>query len=303
MASTSLAIPPALTRAYQRHGRLLPRIAEVVLVILIAQALAQLMWKLIPAPPAAPWRPASSFAGPSVSAAKQDAGIDKIVAAHLFGQYQPQKPAAPEDIEEAPDTRLNLTLFGILAATVERGSRALISAPNTVDKPYAVGDDVVKGVRLQAIFPDRVILARAGQLETLRMKKNERVQASASSHRVASSKPRSGALELSADTAALLGQIRQKLLADPGQAATYIRVQPASRGGQLRGYRLYPGRDRAAFTAVGLRPGDLVTQVNGIQLNNANTALQMLGQLSEAQNLSVVVERGGKEQTMNVNFN
>ena len=67
---------------------------------------------------------------------------------------------------------------------------------------------------------------------------------------------------------------------------------------------LYPiSSDRAIFTAAGLRPGDLVTEVNGIQLNDANTALQMLGQLSSATSLTVVVERGGQPQTVNVNFN
>tara|TARA_R110000787_G_scaffold20790_36_gene61984 strand:- start:906 stop:1835 length:930 start_codon:yes stop_codon:yes gene_type:complete len=309
MASSSIALPPVLTRAYERYGRLIPRLAEIVLVILIGSALARLAWQFVPAPEAEAL-PASGLQTSGATPASADAGnrqaIARIVAANLFGKFEAPKTEAPQDIEDAPDTRLNLTLFGILAATAERGSRALISSPQIDGKPYAIGDDVDKGVRLQAIFPDRVILARAGQLETLRMQKLEGAATARSAspgQQRSVANNRNDAVSVSADTAAMLSDIREKLLADPGQAANYVRVQPASRGGQLRGYRLYPGRERAAFTAAGLRPGDLVTQVNGIQLNDANTALQMLGQLSQATSLTIVVERGGREQTMNVTFN
>lgn len=302
MTANALVLPPSLTRLYERYGRILPKLAEVVFVVLIAIALARLVWLLVPMPPES----AIDLQAPVTSAPTASKGVEvgQILAAHLFGQYQAPKDPVIEDIQDAPDTRLNLTLFGILAATADRGSRALISAPSVEDKPYAIGDDVVKGVRLQAIFPDRVILARAGQLETLRLKKDEggTSQLGGAPSRAAAA-PTNDPISISGDTAAMLSDIREKLLADPGQAANYVRVQPASEGGQLQGYRLYPGRNRAAFTAVGLRPGDLVTQVNGIQLNNANTALQMLGQLSQASNLSVVVKRGGREQTMNITLN
>jgi general secretion pathway protein C len=163
---------------------------------------------------------------------------------------------------------------------------------------------VVRGVSLQAIFPDRVILSRNGQLETLRLDKDAPARPLTS--RDAGSEDEESydpSEDESDDTSAMLTDIREEVMADPTRASNYIRVQPASNGGQLRGYRVYPGRDRTIFGAVGLRPGDLVTQVNGIQLNDANTALQMLGQLSSASNLTVVVERGGQQQTLNVNLN
>ena len=52
MASSSIALPPVLTRAYERYGRLIPRLAEIVLVILIGSALARLAWQFVPAPEA-----------------------------------------------------------------------------------------------------------------------------------------------------------------------------------------------------------------------------------------------------------
>src|SRR6185503_21059375 len=89
-----------------------------------------------------------------------------------------------------------------------------------------------------------------------------------------------------------LATVRDEILKDPSKASEYVRIQPANVAGQLKGYRVYPGRDRAAFTAAGLRPGDLVTSVNGVQLDDPAKALQMLGDLSQAGQVNLVVERG-----------
>src|SRR3546814_16085390 len=70
-----------------------------------------------------------------------------------------------------------------------------------------------------------------------------------------------------------------------------LRVQPANVNGQMKGFRVYPGRERGAFNQLGLRPGDLVTQVNGIQLDDSQKALQMLTELSKANSISLTVER------------
>ena len=80
-------------------------------------------------------------------------------------------------------------------------------------------------------------------------------------------------------------------------------MQPANQSGQLRGYRVYPGRDRGMFNTAGLRPGDLITAVNGVELNDAGRALQLLGELSQTTQLNLTLERGGQSQTLNLSLN
>ncbi len=95
------------------------------------------------------------------------------------------------------------------------------------------------------------------------------------------------------------------MLANPSKAQDYIRVQPApnpSGSGQL-GYRIYPGRDRSVFTAAGLRPGDVVSSINGVQLDDPSKSLQLLSDLSQANQVTLTVQRGGETQTVNVNLN
>lgn len=280
-----------ISQLYERYGRGLPPLAQLLLTLVIAALLAQLVWVLIPVPESARWQPA---AAPISAKAARNAGPDlaRISSAQLFGAYNQELIPAGTP-QEAPDTRLSLTLLGILAGD-DNASRALIASSNGDEKPYAIGDDVVAGVELQAIFPDRVILSRSGQLETLRL--NRDAPSTAVDARPIGNSGSAGAT-------AMLGQIREQILADPTKASEFVRVQPANVNGQLRGYRVYPGRERSAFTEAGLRPGDLVTSVNGIQLDDNQKALQMLGDLSSAGSVSLTIERGGQSQTLNLSFN
>ncbi|MES0874402.1 type II secretion system protein GspC [Sinimarinibacterium thermocellulolyticum] len=285
-----------VARLYERHGRGLPPLANLVLAVVVAWLLAKLVWALMPVPEAGRWQPvppppaAARATGPAAPA------IDKLLAAKLFGEYQAEA-VAEGNIEDAPDTRLSLNLLGILAGE-DRQSRALIGTSNGEEKPYAIGDAVIAGVKLQSIFPDRVILSRNGKLETLRLNKDAPMSAQAAAARTAAAAASSP--QTDAATAQMLSQIREQILADPTKASNYLRVQPATVGGVQRGYRIYPGREREAFQQLGLRPGDLVTAVNGVPLDDNQKALQLLGQLSQANAISLTIERGGQVQNLTV---
>ena len=68
--------------------------------------------------------------------------------------------------------------------------------------------------------------------------------------------------------------------------------------GQLKGYRVFPGRNRQQFIALGLRPGDLVTEINGVALNNPAQGMEIFRTLSESSQVTVTVERNGQNQSI-----
>lgn len=280
------------TATYARLGHRLPGIAAALLALLLGSTLADLGWSLMPVPESARWLPppvATTLRGGQSSTVD----VSTVTNAHLFGAYE--APAvSQQNLSQAPETALNLTLVGLLADRNDRYSRALIAIQNGEEKAYAVGDDVSRGVTLQAIFPDRVILSRNGRLETLSLERDK--AGGGGPVPAAESAPASSATPP-------LAQIRQEVLQDPSKASEYVRVQPATIAGQMKGYRIYPGRDRAAFSAAGLRPGDLVTSVNGVQLDDPAKALQLLSDLSQAGQVNLVVERGGQPENISINFN
>jgi len=59
-----------------------------------------------------------------------------------------------------------------------------------------------------------------------------------------------------------------------------------------------PGRDREGFEALGFVPGDIVTDINGIVLDDYNRGLQAFEALGEATMANVTVLRDGSTQVL-----
>ena len=68
--------------------------------------------------------------------------------------------------------------------------------------------------------------------------------------------------------------------------------------GELKGYRVYPGRNREQFVALGLKPGDLVTEINGMALNNPAQAMETFRSLANTTQVTVTIDRDGQTQTL-----
>ena len=72
--------------------------------------------------------------------------------------------------------------------------------------------------------------------------------------------------------------------------------------GKMKGYRVFPGRNRQQFIALGLRPGDLVTAVNGVALDDPARGMEIFQTIGDASQISVTVERAGQRQDLSLNL-
>lgn len=297
---SSLNSPRALLAAYERYGAWLPKAVTLLLTLVLARVAAELVWALVPQPAASAWQPPP--VAPAATAAK-GADLNSIVAANLFGKYEPQH--TDTDLKHARETTLNLTLLGVFAWD-QKLSRAIIEPQGGEAKPFAIGDTVVAGATLQQVLPDRAILLRNGRPEALKLKKGASDGDGGGGDADAAGADNGGEddqANTDEEPANSVSEVRNVLLSDPSRAAEFIRVMPLNIGNGLNGYRVYPGPDRTLFTGTGLRPGDVVTAVNGVQLNDPARAIQMLGDLAHTNNLSITVNRGGTNQNIQVNLN
>ncbi len=286
-------------------GRRLPSLINLLLIVLIAITVARAIWLLIPPAPLEPQplNPGTSDARTTKSAS-QGGDFNSILSANLFGKKRTDKPVEIDPMV-APETRLNLKLTGIFAASDAAQSRALIKDESGKQRPYAVGDDIPGNAKLYSIYTDRVLLERNGRYETLRLEQDKLAgpSSNASIYRHSSRNSPGAATNLTGDALSKLSEVRQELLQDPTKAGQYIRVQPVYNQGQLQGYRVYPGKNRQLFKDVGLRAGEMVTSINGTQLDDPTRALQMLTEISSASQMSVTLERAGQSRTVNINLN
>lgn len=291
MSRWSNASPEQLLAKANQH---LPFWVSLLLVALIGYYLARIGWLLYPVDAGPLWTPPQVVATQSATPAGNPESYESIVAAHLFGTASAEvAPEPAETTEDAPDTRLNLKLRATVSADDQEIAHAIIADSSGTEKVYFVKDSIPGGATLHQVQIDRVILNRGGVLEALRLPKDFDGTASGLGRSTARTSAARGASNSD-------NNLQQIVASNAANFAQIIRPQPFMPNGQLKGYRVFPGRNRQQFIALGLRPGDLVTEVNGIALNNPAQGMEIFRTLSESSQVTVTVERNGQRQELSL---
>jgi type II secretion system protein C len=84
-----------------------------------------------------------------------------------------------------------------------------------------------------------------------------------------------------------------KMLANPTQLMTQAKMFPVTKDGETAGFRVSGIKTGSLATMIGLKNGDVVSEINGAKLGNIDDALAMYQKLRRASHLSVTVERAG----------
>ncbi|MDE2052772.1 MAG: hypothetical protein KGJ72_17330, partial [Gammaproteobacteria bacterium] len=106
-----------------------------------------------------------------------------------------------------------------------------------------------------------------------------------------------------APTEAPIMQRMQDLVSHhPGIIGDIMRPEPVFAGGKQQGFRVYPGRDRDAFVRLGLRPGDLVTAIDGTPLDDPARGEQILSTLGTSSEARVTILRNGQQQDLTLDL-
>lgn len=272
----------------------LPKWVALALIVVIGWQIASILFALLDTPGGAE----DPGAIEPVAAAADNGGgpafdVGAIQQAKLFGDLVARPENAPppqEDVDE--ETDLNLELKGTIAADDPDYARAIIADAQRKEKVYAVKDPVSQGVTLHAVETTRVILNENGRLTSLDLP--QEFKGSARTTRRVNRPTRVSSARASTQSAS----VRDALTTNSANLTDIIRPQPYFQGGQQRGYRVYPGKDRQKFAALGLRPGDLVTEINGTAMSDPRQGLAVFRSLGDATSVNVTIERNGQPQQL-----
>ncbi|HUE48932.1 MAG TPA: type II secretion system protein GspC [Steroidobacteraceae bacterium] len=283
-AASWLDALPASDRWRARLLRDGPRIATWILVIALAVQAALILTDL-----AAASRGGGATGVRHASVRSRGVDLATITNAHLFGT----PPALKQDGANAPQTSMPLVLTGIIAGNDPQNGLAILGQSAQTAKVYAVGDGVPGGAKLHSVYNDRVVIDRDGRLESLSLPR----QLNAGN----APPPSSAALQ---NESPAIERMRRMISEQPGLLADVLRPQavldPASH--RMNGFRVYPGRNRAAFSRLGLRPGDQVTAINGTPLDDRDRGEQILRTLGSSSEARVTVIRQGQQQELTLNI-
>lgn len=266
----------------------------ILLAVFLLAYAAELTWRLWPEPVGNSRVTNMPNGQPVVRQnANNRLNLADIKRLNLFGNYNAAPVEESAVTVDAPVTRLSLTLTGVVASSAKDQGAAIIESRKQ-QQTYGVGEKIEgTNASLIEVYADRVIIKNGLSHETLMLDGvdyNKNVIQVTSQSPVNSAQQNNTSPErrtLSDDAI----QASRDLQNQPASFVDYIAVSPHRPNGELSGYQVSPGKKPALFKAAGLQSGDVITEINGLDLTDMQQALEAMNMLKELQSLQMTVQR------------
>jgi general secretion pathway protein C len=87
-------------------------------------------------------------------------------------------------------------------------------------------------------------------------------------------------------------------LSNLNDVAMQARIVPSFRDGKAVGFKLFSIRPGSIYERLGIKNGDVITRINGFDLNSPEKALEIYSKLREAPRIYLELERGSVPLTL-----
>ena len=213
-------------------------------------------------------------------------------------------PVRPGEIK----SKLPLMLLATMESDDPAYSMATILQTDTnALGPFSPNDTIRAGVVLQRVDRGRVVFRNGAQLEYIEIggapppppvavapKKEEERPRDRKNDREIEGATEAIVCDADFKSCTVEKAFVEKLLANPAQLTRQARIVPAVRDGETKGYKFYGIRPGSLPKLLGMKNGDLLTSVNGHQLESLDQAMDLYNKLRRASHLSVTIERQGE---------
>lgn len=213
-----------------------------------------------------------------------NAEVQTIIKA--FGAEKSQSVKSPTPAVANPiisESKLDINLHGIYYSTNTDNSFVIIEKQR-----YKIADTIQPNLYIEDIQPKHIILRRNNQREILYLRPH---QANTSSKILSN-------IDNAQTTGKLLATYQRQLRHNPQALLHLAKIQPAYAGAKFIGYSINPGTDQSLLTHFELQEGDVITAVNGIELDSPIKGLNLWQQLPDAQQLQLNILRNGQAQML-----
>jgi general secretion pathway protein C len=117
---------------------------------------------------------------------------------------------------------------------------------------------------------------------------------------VATLPPKTGGIRLEGDKAYISRAKVDSTLADLNNIIQQARMVPNMNNGQVDGFRVFAIAPGSIFQELGLQNGDVISRINGTEVNSVEKAIPMLQLLRTEPSVSIDLVRGGSKKTLNL---
>lgn len=180
---------------------------------------------------------------------------------------------------DVPPTSLSLRLYGIRYSNSGQLDAAILGFDPNNQRIYKTNEVIADNIILEFIEPERVVISRGGIRESVTFDSDTVLSPEITKVLANSSK----GIKVEDINSSALSQM--------------ISFQPYFSNGTLKGYQIYPGNQSKLFDSSGLKSGDVLVAVNGLDIKDPSVLkeLSVFGQVKlnlirDDDDLSIIVK-------------
>ena len=180
---------------------------------------------------------------------------------------------------DVPPTSLSLRLYGIRYSNSGQLDAAILGFDPNNQRIYKTNEVIADDIILELIEPERVVISRGGIRESVTFDSDTVLSPEITKVLANSSK----GIKVEDINSSALSQM--------------ISFQPYFSNGTLKGYQIYPGNQSKLFDSSGLKSGDVLVAVNGLDIKDPSVLkeLSVFGQVKlnlirDDDDLSIIVK-------------
>jgi type II secretion system protein C len=180
---------------------------------------------------------------------------------------------------DIPPTSLSLRLYGIRYSNSGQLDAAILGFDPNNQRIYKTNEVIADNIILEFIEPERVVISRGGIRESITFDSDTALSPEITKVLANSSK----GIKVEDINSSALSQM--------------ISFQPYFSNGTLKGYQIYPGNQSKLFDSSGLKSGDVLVAVNGLDLKDPSVLKELsafgqvkLNLIRDDDDLSIIVK-------------
>ena len=243
----------------------------------------------VEAPAAKATAPAEKVKVKTSSRALEQAVVKRNLFKVLTDKPKAGPAPGPSTVKkELEKTQLKLALWGTVAGLREEECWAVIEDQAKRNQAlYKIGDQV-QGAKIKAISRNRVILTHNGKDQVLEAQTTRRKTASPKNlpkNALARSRP------VAPTRIPIKGEVKA-----PGELIRTMKTRPYLKNGKPSGLLVYGVRPNSDIMALGLKNGDIIHTIDGVEIASPQDLNTVASDLGDAPDLRISLLRRGQSR-------
>jgi general secretion pathway protein C len=202
------------------------------------------------------------------------------------------------NVESLEQTSLNLKLWGTVTGTEQEAFAVIEEAGSRKQNLFRIGD-TVENATVKMILREKVVLSVNGKDEVLEIEKavgRARTSSAAAGRRPFPARAGTGSARVRTQKITLRRSMIDNAIQDVNQLLSQVNVRPHFHQGQPDGLMLSRIKPNSLFMRMGLRNGDVISGVNGQNIQSVDDALSFYESLKSSDTVTVQLKRGGRDR-------